>query len=55
VARRKIVCVCGHPMTAPDDERLFAIVMRHVDDEHENLGYNADDVRRLIAEEATDD
>jgi predicted small metal-binding protein len=50
--RREILCDCGHVMRAKNDEELFDIVRRHVDDKHIDLGYSDQDVLELIAKDA---
>lgn len=52
--RREIICQCGHPMRAKNDEELFKVVRRHVDDKHPEFGYSDQKVRDLIASEAHD-
>lgn len=51
---RTIVCPCGHPMSATDDEVLFRVVRRHTDNLHSDLAYSDQDLRNLIAAEAYD-
>ncbi|MBV9928079.1 MAG: hypothetical protein JOZ96_23880 [Acidobacteria bacterium] len=52
--KRKIVCPCGHPMQAADDEELYKVVRRHVDEFHPELNYSKDDIMNMIAQEAMD-
>ena len=51
---RTIVCPCGHPMTAKDDEQLLRVVRNHVDDVHPDLNYSDGDVEQMIREDAED-
>ena len=41
-------------MRARDDEALFAVVRRHVDDSHPEYGYTDQQIRDMIANEAED-
>lgn len=50
--RREIICPCGHKMTAKNDEALFNVVRRHVDDEHPDLGYDDARVKKMIRDDA---
>jgi hypothetical protein len=54
MARRKITCPCGHPMTAANDAALFRVARRHVDDRHPELGLTDASIRKMIVDEAID-
>jgi hypothetical protein len=40
-------------MTARDDEALFRVVRRHVDDKHPDLGLNDEAIRDMIRTDAS--
>jgi predicted small metal-binding protein len=52
--RRKVTCGCGDTMFARNDEELFHVVRRHVDDYHADKRYSDQDIQKLIAGEAED-
>jgi hypothetical protein len=41
-------------MTAQSDEKLFWVVLTHVDTFHDDLGYTPEQIRQLIRDEAED-
>ena len=51
---RKIQCPCGHWMTAADDDELFWVVRRHIDDQHLQDGYTDQAIRAMVQAEAVD-
>jgi hypothetical protein len=54
MSHRKVTCPCGHPMFAKNDDALFEVVRRHVDDNHPELGYTDQNIRDYIAKEGED-
>jgi len=52
--KREIVCPCGHPMQAVNDEELYRVVRKHVDENHPELNYSKDDIITMIKQEAKD-
>lgn len=52
MASRQVVCPCGHPMTAPSDEKLFKVVRTHVDNEHPHRRYTNEFLRQYIRDSA---
>ncbi len=51
---RKLTCTCGDTIVAKNDEELFKVVRRHVDDFHPDDRYTDRDIRKLIADEGED-
>jgi hypothetical protein len=54
MANRCVVCPCGHPMSAADDQTLYLVVRRHTDDQHSDLGYTREQIEQLIQHEGYD-
>lgn len=52
--KRQVVCPCGHPMQAANDEELYKVVRTHVDEKHPELNYSKDDIIQMIKREAED-
>jgi len=52
MAKRQVVCPCGHPMTASGDEELFPVVRRHTDDDHPEKRYTNEFLKQYIRENA---
>jgi len=52
--KRRLVCPCGHPMQAANDEDLYKIVRDHVDEQHPERNFSRDDIMKLIKQEAED-
>lgn len=52
--KRRIVCPCGHPMQAANDEELYKTVRGHVDEKHPELNYSREDIMNMISQEAKD-
>lgn len=52
--KRGIVCPCGHPMEATDDEDLFKVMRQHVDEQHPEKNLSRQDLLTMIDEKAFD-
>ena len=52
--KRRIVCPCGHPMKAANDDELYGVVREHVDEKHPELNYSREDIMNMIKREAED-
>lgn len=49
---RVIDCDCGATLQAANDDDLFNVARRHVDEEHSDMSLSDDDVHGLISEKA---
>jgi predicted small metal-binding protein len=49
---RVIDCDCGHTLQAANDDDLFGVARKHVDEVHADQEMSDDEVRELIAEKA---
>ena len=51
---RAIDCPCGHRLEAADDEELFVLARRHIDEEHPEMQRTDAEVRARVAADAYD-
>ncbi len=51
---RAIDCPCGHRLEGADDEKLFRLAHKHIDDEHPEMDRSDEQVRERIAADAYD-
>jgi hypothetical protein len=51
---RAIDCPCGHRLVGADDEELFALARRHIDEEHPEMDRTDEQVRERVAADAYD-
>jgi predicted small metal-binding protein len=50
---RVVECnICGEPLSAATDEELLRRVRGHVEEEHPSVGFDEEQARRTIADEA---
>jgi predicted small metal-binding protein len=49
---RVIDCDCGATLQAANDDDLFRVARRHVDEQHPDMQLSDDDIRGLIADKA---
>jgi hypothetical protein len=51
---RAIDCPCGHRLVGADDEELFALARRHIDEQHPEMDRTDEQVRERVAADAYD-
>jgi predicted small metal-binding protein len=53
MSMRVIECnICGEPLSAANDEELLRRVRTHMESEHASEGYDEDQARAMIGEQA---
>ena len=51
---RAIDCPCGHRLEGADNDELFALARRHVDEAHPEMERSDDQIRDRITNDASD-